>query len=55
MSSQLNVDKAKRKRFEIRLDDETEILLEECSKQLNITKTDVIKKGIRLVKSEIKK
>ncbi len=42
-------------RLEIRLDKETNELLENCSKILNLTKTDVIKKGIDLVFESIKK
>ena len=44
-----------RKRFELRLDDETSKDLEYCSIKLNITKTEVVKKGIKRVKEDIKK
>ncbi len=43
----------KTKRLEIRLTPEELELMEECSKILNINKTDVINKGVRLVKDEI--
>ena len=40
-------------RLEIRMTQEESNLLEECVKYLNTTKTDVINKGILLVKKEI--
>lgn len=43
------------KRFEIRLSSDTYKTLEECSEKLEITKAEVIHKGIALVKSEIDK
>lgn len=43
------------KRFEIRLSSDTYKTLEECSEKLNITKAEVIHKGIAMVKSEIEK
>lgn len=55
MSPRTKSDKSKRNRFEIRLDDEMNNVLTECSKRLNTTKTDVITKGIKLVKSELDK
>lgn len=55
MSPRPKSDKSKRNRFELRLDDEMNKLLEECSEKLHTTKTDVINKGIRMVKSEIDK
>ena len=36
-------------RLEIRLDKETNAILNRCSERLKLTKTDVIKKGIILV------
>lgn len=45
----------KDKRFEIRLSQDTYNTLEECAAVLNITKAQVIHKGIELVKSEIDK
>lgn len=41
------------KRFELRLSAGTYSVLEECAKKLNITKADVVHKGIELVKNEI--
>ena len=41
------------KRFELRLSDETYQTLEECSEKLNITKAEVVHKGIALVKAKI--
>ncbi|MFR1348264.1 MAG: hypothetical protein ACLSAQ_00930 [[Eubacterium] siraeum] len=43
------------KRFEIRLSSETYRTLEECSEKLEITKAEVIHKGIAMVKAEIDK
>ena len=43
------------KRFEIRLSADTYKTLEECSNSLNITKAEVVHKGIALVKAEIDK
>ena len=48
-------DKSKRNRFELRLDDEMNDMLNECSERLNTTKTEVINKGIRMVKQELDK
>jgi len=45
----------KDKRFEIRLSTETYETLTECAKRLNTSKSQVIHKGINLVKSEIEK
>lgn len=55
MSPRTKSDKSKHKRFELRLDDEMNEMLEECSKRLKTTKTEVINKGIRMVKSELDK
>ena len=55
MSPRTKSDKSKRNRFELRLDDEMNTMLEECSEKLKTTKTEVINKGIRMVKSEIDK
>lgn len=55
MSPRIKSDKSKRNRFEIRLDDEMNNILEECAKKLEITRTDVINKGIKMVKSELDK
>ena len=43
------------KRFEIRLSETTAKILEECSEKLNISKAEVVHKGILLVEKEIKK
>lgn len=43
------------KRFEMRLSAETYKTLEECAKSLSITKSDVVHKGIALVKAELDK
>lgn len=43
----------KDKRFEIRLSQDTYNTLEECAEKLNITKAQVIHKGIELVKLQI--
>ena len=45
----------KDKRFEIRLSQDTYDILEECAEVLNLTKAQVIHRGIELVKSEIDK
>lgn len=45
----------KDKRFEIRLTSETYSTLEECAERLNVTKAQVIHKGIELVKESINK
>lgn len=42
-------------RLEIRLTEEESNLIQECANELNLTKTDVINKGILMVKSEIDK
>lgn len=55
MSPRPKSDKSKHNRFEIRLDDEMNEILNECSKKLQTTKTEVINKGIRMVKSELDK
>lgn len=43
----------KTERLEIRLTPDELKLIEECAKVLNVSKTDVINKGIGLVKAEI--
>jgi len=48
-------DNPKNIRLEIRLTKSQNELLEECSERLNATKTDVINKGIQLVKDELDK
>lgn len=55
MSPRPKSDKSKHNRFELRLDDEMNEMLEECSEKLQTTKTEIINKGIRMVKSELDK
>ncbi len=43
----------KTERLEIRLAPDELELMEECSKILNVSKTEVINKGVKLVKAEI--
>ena len=43
----------KTERLEIRLTPDELKLIEECAKVINVSKTDVINKGIGLVKAEI--
>lgn len=55
MSPRPKSDKSKRNRFELRLDNDMNEMLEECSIKMNTTKTEVINKGIRMVKEELDK
>ena len=48
-------DNPKNIRLEIRLTQEQNKLLEECAEKLNTTNTEVINKGIVLVKEELDK
>ena len=48
-------DKSKNVRFEIRMTAETAEKLEYCAEKLGITRTDVLHRGIDLVKLEIDK
>ena len=50
-----NTKSSFRTRFEFRLDEETAKDLEQCADELKITKTDVVKKGIKKVKEDLKK
>lgn len=43
------------KRFEIRMAPDEAQLLQECADELQVSKTEVIVKGIRLVKAELEK
>ena len=43
------------KSLQLRMSSEELALLDECSKRLGITRTDVINKGIKLVKEELDK
>lgn len=45
----------KTERLEIRLTPDELKLLDECSQTLNVSKTEVINKGVKLVKAEIDK
>lgn len=53
MSPRKKSDKSKHNRFEIRLDDELSNTLTECADRLEVTKTEVVNKGIMLVKKEL--
>ena len=55
MSPRPKSDKSKHHRFELRLDDEMDNMLSECSMKLETSKTEVINKGIKMVKSELDK
>lgn len=55
MSPRHKSDKSKHHRFELRLDDEMDNMLNECSERLETSKTEVINKGIRMVKKELDK
>ena len=45
----------KTERLEIRLTQDEAELIEECSEALNVSRTEVINKGVKLVKAEIEK
>ena len=45
----------KTERFEVRLAPNEAELLQECADELQVTKTEVIVKGIRLVRAELEK
>lgn len=49
------IENPKNVRLEIRLTQKENKLLEDCSKRMNATKTDVINEGIRLVKEKLDK
>ena len=55
MSPRKKSDKSKHLRFEIRMNEETAEKLSYCAEKLGTTKTDVIQRGIDLVKSELGK
>ncbi|MCL1924906.1 MAG: ribbon-helix-helix domain-containing protein [Defluviitaleaceae bacterium] len=42
------------RRFETRLSKTTYNMLEDCSKKLEVTKSEVVRRGIELVKAQIK-
>lgn len=48
-------DNPKNVRLEIRMTQEQNNLLIECAERLNISKTDVLMRGVQLVKDEIGK
>jgi len=43
------------KSLQLRMSEQELELLDECSKRLNATRTDVVNKGIQLVKAELDK
>lgn len=49
------IENPKNVRLEIRLTKQENELLEECAERIQTTKTEVINKGIRLVKKELDK
>lgn len=49
------IENPKNVRLEIRLTHDQAEVLAECAKQLNISRTDVINKGVQLVKAELEK
>ena len=42
-------------RIYLRVDKETKKVLDECTEQLNVTRSEVVRKGIYLVKDGLKK
>lgn len=55
MSPRHKSDKSKNMRFEIRMAKETAEKLEYCAEKLEATKSEVIRRGIELVKKELDK
>lgn len=53
MAPRKKSDKSKHHRFELRIDSETERILEEYAEALKTTKTDVINKGLKMVDREM--
>lgn len=49
------IENPKNIRLEIRLTKQENQLLEECAERMNATKTEVINKGVKLVKDELDK
>lgn len=49
------IENPKNIRLEIRLTKQENQLLEECAERMNATKTEVINKGVKLVKGELDK
>ncbi len=55
MSPRPKSDKSKNMRFEIRMTKEMSEKLEYCAEKLKTSKTDVIQRGIELVRLELEK
>lgn len=53
MSPRHKSDQSKHMRFEIRMTKETADKLEYCAQKLDATKTEVVQRGIDLVKKEL--
>ena len=49
------IENPKSKQISVRLDNETFEKLEECSKALNLTRVEVLRKGVDKIFSDIKK
>lgn len=49
------IDNPKSVRFEIRMTKEQAETLSECAERLQVTRTDVINKGVEMVKAELDK
>ena len=49
------IENPKNIRLEIRLTKDENKLLEECANEMHVTKTEVIKEGVRLVKAKLDK
>ncbi len=49
------IENPKSKQISVRLDNETFEKLEECSKTLNLTRVEVLRKGVDKIFSDIKK
>lgn len=49
------IDNPKKVRFEIRLTEKQAETLAECAEKLHTTRTDVINKGVAMVKAELDK
>lgn len=49
------IDNPKKIRLEIRMTQEQSDLLAECAEMLNTTKTEVINRGVEMVKAELDK
>lgn len=49
------IENPKNVRFEIRMTKEQAEILSECAERLQVTRTDVINKGVEMVKAELDK